>query len=198
MDLKCYYDFTCGYSYRAWSWLQTLKVQDPEIEVDWLPFLLKEVNRAAAEVSVLAGSTIESLAVLALAAAEALRGEPGADVYRKDLFHAMHDGGERPSRDDVMRIARRAGLDTDAFVRDEATWLEAVRQSHERGLSDWGVFGTPTLVLAGTSPMYLKLAAVPADGASALWDAVRSITVTFPEVAELKRPLSPVADPIRA
>lgn len=188
MNLTCYYDFTCEYSYRAWMWIERLKAAGTEIDVDWRPFVLKEVNRDGADPSLLAGPTIDSVAVLALAAAEALRGHAGSDTYRSETFHAMHDREERPNREEVMEIAERAALDTDSFWSDETLWLATVRDSHEGAVGRWGVFGTPTLVFADAAAIYLKLADLPAGDDRELWNSVTTITTKFPEITELKRP----------
>lgn len=186
-SLACYYDFTCGYSYRAWSWLERLKLVDGGVEIAWLPFVLKEVNRSDSEPSFLAGPRADRVAVLSLALAEALTGLPGAEAYRSALFDAMHKGEERPARDEILAIAARAGLDIDGFFRDEATWVEAVRQSHIGAEERWGAFGTPTIILEDKAAMYMKLKEVPPQGDLSLWEAITSITLAS-EVTELKRP----------
>ena len=188
MELACYYDFTCAYSYRAWTWFERQRAAEAAIDVDWRPFVLKEVNRAETDPSLLSGPAIDSVAVLSLAIAEALRGRPSAEAYRAATFNAMHAYGDRPDRDEVLEIARRAGLDTDAFQEGESRWLEAVRASHEGAVAELGVFGTPTLVFAGGGAAYLKLAALPPDGDGELWAAVTTIATGFPEMIELKRP----------
>ena len=188
-SLACYFDFTCGYSYRAWSWFEHLKLVDPGFEVAWFPFLLKEVNRTDAEPSLLGGPRGDGVAVLSLAVAEALRGLPAAEAYRSEVFVAMHDGRERPGREEVLTIAAQAGLDIDHFFRKEASWMEAVRQSHVGAVERWGVFGTPTLVLDDAAAMYLKLTEVPPEGQLSLWEDITSIMLRAPQVAELKRPV---------
>ena len=188
MKLSCFYDFTCEYSYRAWTWFERMRTAGSELEIDWHPFVLKEVNRGQ-EPSVLAGPTIDSVAVLALAIAEALRGEMGATSYHAETFHAMHAGDMRPLRDDVLEIAARAGLDTQTFWRDETLWLGSVRASHEGAVSSRGVFGTPTLVFDDDSAVFLKLAELPpAAKDRSRWDAVTTFATKLPEIAELTRP----------
>ena len=170
-------------------WIERLRAGGTELEVDWRPFVLKEVNRDQEEPSVLAGPSIDSVAVLALAIAEALRGETGAERYRAEIFDAMHSSDERPLRDDIIEMAARAGLDTDSFRRDEALWLGSVRASHEGAVAGRGIFGTPTLVFGDNSALYLKLRHLPpAANDRALWDSVTTFATEFPEVAELKRP----------
>lgn len=188
MDLVCYYDFTCGYSYRAWNWIERQRAAGAAIEVDWQPFVLKEVNRARTDPSLLSGPGIDSVAVQALAIAEALRGGRAAERYRSAMFIAMHGSDERPGEDEIVAVAERAGLDVDAFRKDEETWLRAVRSSHDSAVAELGVFGTPTLVFSGGRAMYLKLAELPEEGDEKLWDALTTITTDFPQVVELKRP----------
>lgn len=187
--MSCFYDFTCEYSCRASMWFERLRAGGIELEVDWRPFVLKEVNRQDGEPSVLAGPSIDSVAVLALAAAEALRAEAGAESYRAETFNAMHAGDERPLRDDVVEIAARAGLDIDSFRRDEALWLGSVRASHEGAVSARGVFGTPTLVFGDDSAVFLRLTELPpAAKDQSRWNAVTTFATTLPEISELKRP----------
>lgn len=189
MELSCFFDFTCEYSYRVWTWFERMRAAGTELEVDWRPFVLKEVNREDAEASVLTGPSIDSVAVLALAAAEALRGETGAENYRAEVFHAMHAGDDRPLRDDIVEMAARAGLDTDSFWRDETLWLGSVRASHEGAVAARKIFGTPTLVFGDNSALYLKLRDLPpAAHDPVLWDSVTTFATEFPEVVELKRP----------
>ena len=188
MEPACYFDFTCGYSYRAWAWIERQRAAGAELAVDWRPFVLKEINRTETDPSLLGGPGIGSVAVLSLAIAEALRGRAEADRYRTATFRAMHETGERPGRDQMLGIAESVGLDAGAFRKEEALWLATVRASHEDAVTRLGVFGTPTLVLDEGRAIYLKLAALPSDGDEDLWAALTTITTGFPEVIELKRP----------
>lgn len=187
-SVSCYFDFTCGYSYRFWSWFRQLRQLDTRLEVEWLPFVLKEVNRPEGKPSLLAGPKIESVAVFALAAAEAMRGLPRAEGFMSELFVAMHSGDERPGRDELATLADRSGLDVVRFLEEEAFWIERVRQSHVGAIGRWGVFGTPTLVLGDAAPMYLKLVEVPTEDHLSKWRTITSIALDSPEIAELKRP----------
>jgi 2-hydroxychromene-2-carboxylate isomerase len=188
VELAVYFDFTCGYSYRGWLWFERMREAGTKLDIEWRPFVLKEVNRAEGEDPFLSGSKITSVAVLALALAEALDdGEP-AEVFRSQVFQAMHESDQRPSKEEIIRIAAEVGLDQEAFWRDEASWLARVRDSHEQAVSGLGVFGTPTLVVDESHALYLKLEAVPRANDDVLLNAVLTVARDHLEVAELKRP----------
>ncbi len=188
MELAVYFDFTCGYSYRFWLWFERMRSDGADLTLDWRPFLLKEVNRRAGASSLLAGPKITSVAVLALALAEALTDKGGAETFRKEMFNAMHARDNRPSREEILGAAIEVGLDEDVFWREQGTWLGAVRKSHHKAVTTLGVFGTPTLVAENTRAMYVKLEDVPRADDRDLFRAIVSVTTDHPEVAELKRP----------
>ena len=189
MKLDCYFDFTCEYSYRLWLWFERLNQTLPDLEVHWRPFVLKEINREAGEPSPLERSTIESVAVLALALGEAMASGPHAGTYREQVFEAMHRGKDRPDREQLLAIAARAGLDISRFHETSSTWLDSVRASHEAAVSERGIFGTPTLVFSDAAVIFLKLSEVPSEARDLpLWEDISYIALGAPEVAELKRP----------
>lgn len=190
MELVCYFDFTCSYSYRAWLWFERLRAEGIDLAIRWRGFVLKEVNRGKDEPSLLVGPTIESVAVLALAVAQALPDEASTALYRSRIFDAMHAREERATRDDVVSIATQLGLDYDSFGSNEKLWLEKVRDEHMTAVNRRGVFGTPTLVLDDHASIYLKLTDLPSRSDIELWNSVTRIARS-PEVAELKRPSAP-------
>ena len=193
MEITCYFDYTCGYLYRGWLWLERLRAAGEELDITWASFVLKEVNRGDDEPSALAGPTIESVAVMALACGEALRDTDGWERYHEAAFTAMHAGPTRATIDDVAAIAGDCGLDAESFADQQQTWLEVVRRSHFDAIERWGVFGTPTVILEPDDAVYLKLAELPAEDDRRLWDALTRITVSYPEILELKR--AQAADP---
>lgn len=188
MGMTCYFDYTCSYSYRAWLWFERLEAAGEELDIAWQSFVLKEINRADDEPSALDGPAIESVAVLAHALGMALRGSEPWRQYHERTFRAMHESEPRATMDDVVRFATEAGMDLEAFRSQETSWLEKVRQKHFSAIERWRVFGTPTLVLDEKAAVYLKLEKLPDDSDRKLWDALWTISVSFPEVVELKRP----------
>ncbi len=146
MNVVCYFDYTCSYSYRAWLWLQRLQGVRRELEVSWRSFVLKEVNREADQPSALEGPAIDSVAVLALAVGAALRGSDSWLRYHDAVFRAMHSGGPRPVTEKVLLIAGEAGLDVGAFEKEQDVWLTQVAGEHAAALRQWGL-QTPASIL---------------------------------------------------
>lgn len=188
MKVTCFYDYTCVYSYRAWRWLDALATAIPVLEVSWAPFSLREINRPPDEPSLFEDESSGRISVFALALAHAAR-EADFDSYHRTVFGLMHQKHVRLRREDLLEVAAESGVDTGAFERDTARWVAAVAAEHSNGRDRWEVFGTPTLVLADESAVYLKLAEIPqAEQAEELWRALWTISVTHPELVEIKRP----------
>jgi hypothetical protein len=187
VDVACYFDYTCSYSYRAFRLFESLRPVQPELT--WRTFLLKEVNRPGEEPSYFSRGRIDSVGLLALALAHASR-TVDFGGFHATMFNAMHAENRRLSREDVCNIGADAGIDLTAFTRTEKKWVEAVASEHAGGVNHWGVFGTPTVIIGDESALYLKLAQVPssADAAAKLWEAVCTLAIAYPEVVEIKRP----------
>jgi 2-hydroxychromene-2-carboxylate isomerase len=188
MRVTCYFDYSCGYSYRASELFRVVGAARPELKVTWRTYLLKEVNRKDDEPSFFDASEIESLALLALALSHAARAKD-FEGYHTNTFEAFHRGTPKVTRDELLELASASGVDVDAVMGEQPAWIERVAQEHVEGRERWSVFGTPTLVLAGESAVYLKLSEVPEpDKAQELWDALWSLALSHPELVEIKRP----------
>jgi hypothetical protein len=81
-------------------------------------------------------------------------------------------------------------VDIRAFEEAKATWVSSVAREHAAASKRWGVFGTPMLVLDDKAAVYLKLSEPPPteEKACKLWEALWTISVTHPEIVEIKRP----------
>lgn len=186
MQVNCYYDYTCPYSYRAFVWLEAVRAAGPHLEVFWRTFSLKELNREPGSPSAFADAENASVSVLALALAQAAR-EVDFDRYHRAVFSAMHAEGRRLGQDDLLRFAAEAGVDGEGL--DWSRWLGALATEHREGAARFGVFGTPTLVLDGEAVVFLKLAEPPATGeAIPLWQSLCTLARCHPELLEIKRP----------
>ena len=158
--MRCYVDYTCGHSYRAWSWLRGV-----DAEIEWRTFSLKEVNRDPG--SPRAFELRESVSVLALALAHAAR-EHDFRRYHTAAFEAFH--ASRVSREDLLAAAAGAGVDTAAI--DEADLFAGVAREHDEARERWGIFGTPT-VISDDSVAFLRFEEIPTD--SSLLDRIRRL-----------------------
>ncbi|HVL89041.1 MAG TPA: hypothetical protein VM841_02275, partial [Actinomycetota bacterium] len=98
--MRCYVDYTCGHSYRLWSWLRGLNTG-----LDWRTFSLKEVNREPDEPR--AFENLGSISVLALALSHAAR-NAGFLRYHGAAFEAFHAG--RVAEEDLLVLAAQAGV----------------------------------------------------------------------------------------
>lgn len=190
MNVTCFYDYTCAYSWRAAQWLSDASRGDADVSVAWRTFSIKEANRDSTAPSpfVPAGS---GLSVVALALAHAAR-QCDFGRYHQDVFAAMHVAGDRVEEEQLLAIAADAGVDIDAFNQNRQTWLDAVAAEHREAVERHGVFGTPTLVFDGGTTTFVKLGQVPQPGeAAALWNAMCTLAVCHPELLEIKRPNHP-------
>jgi predicted DsbA family dithiol-disulfide isomerase len=192
MQVSCYFDYTCPYSYKALTWLRAARGGGADLEVAWRTFSLKEANRDPGTPSPFDDPGISSVSVLALALAHAARQAAGPadfDRYHLAVFQAMQVQRRRLDERALLELAGAAGVDVAAFDHDRARWLGAVAAEHRQAAGRLGVFGTPTLVLEGGAVIFIKLATPPAAGwAGELWQSLCTIARCHPELLEIKRP----------
>jgi len=188
MQVSCWYDYTCQYSWRAQRWLTRVQEGGGDLSVQWRTFSLKGANRDPAAPSPFDDPQISSLSVLALALAHAAR-EADFDQYHGAVFAAMHADGRHLDEGQLLAIAADAGVDLSAFEENRRRWLTAVAAEHRDAVVRHAVFGTPTLVLGGGATVFVKLAEVPpVHDDVALWQALCVLTTCHPEILEIKRP----------
>jgi hypothetical protein len=189
--LTVYFDFTCGYSYRAMHWLDLV----PDLRVEWRTFSLKEVNRDPEE-SWLEATSPPSVSVFAQALAHAARAGD-YDRYHHAVFEAMHGEHRRLSEEEFLQIAADAGADVDAFNRERGAWVARVRAEHYDAVERLGAYGTPTVVLEDAAA-YVRLAEVPASEVEArtIVDGLRGLASSTANLVEVFRPEGPRPTPI--
>lgn len=190
MNVTCFYDYTCPYSWRAVQWLGDAARGGADISVEWRTFSVKEANRDPTSPSPFA-SPGPGLSVLALALAHAAR-QVDFERYHQDVFSAMHVARVRVEEDQLLAFAADAGVDINDFNQRRPSWLDAVAAEHRDAVERHGVFGTPTLVFAGGTTTFVKLAQAPqSEEAAPLWQAMCTLAVCHPELLEIKRPKLP-------
>lgn len=183
--LEVFFDYTCGFSNRARRWLDALG----QVVAVWRPFSLMEQRRDDDGPTVFErGEHADNVSLIALAVHQAVRAG-GGDVgfYRNRMFDAWHEQPGRLSTDDIVGFGHAAGLGS--FDREAAFASLAAEHARARAL---GVFGTPTLLIAGQDAVFVKLDAVPnADQARLLWESLRRLPVEAPALREWQRVTAP-------
>lgn len=190
--LAVYYDYTCRYSYRALHWLDRAVAARPALKVDWRTFSLKEVNRPEDEPPYLRAGAEPSVSVLALALGHAAR-EADFSHYHHTVFEAMHGEERKLGEDDLLAIAKDAGV-TD-FDRDR--WTTEVGAEHKEAVALHGVYGTPTLLFDGAGS-YIRLTGFPESDEEALTllDSLDGVAAGRVNLVEVFRPDGPHPTPV--
>ena len=181
MTVGVFFDYTCGYSNRAWRWLDAL--EDPEI--DWRPFSLLEQNAGDDGPPVFEQAEYaDNPSLIALAVHEQVRVQGGdLRAYRQRMFAAWHEEPGRLSTSDIVDLGREAGL----RHFDREAGFSALAVSHARA-AELGVFGTPTLLLGPEQVVFVKLDAVPTiDRARPLFEAVGQLADGGQDLREWQR-----------
>ena len=194
MQLIVYFDYTCAYSYATAVWLRQVVAVEPDLVIEWRPFVLKETNRPPGEGLPFweQPGVMRTRTALAFAAGQAAaRQDPDAyDRFRFALQTAVH-GEPRDIREPgvLQTMAREAGLDVDRFGADleQPALLAEVGRSHQHAVEHYAVFGTPTLVFPNGCAVYLKLAPAPTDGEAArVFELLREINERHGAIQEIK------------
>lgn len=193
MQLIVYFDYTCPYSYAAAVWLQQVATVQHDLEIEWRPFVLNEVNRASEEHTPFwdQEAALHTRTGLAFQAGQAAvrQGDDVAERFRFLLQEAFDRHLDIRETGTLESLAREARLDLDRFAEDrhDRTLLSEVGRSHQEAVAQYGVFGTPTLVFPDGCAVYLKLAEPPPDTtAHRIFEQLRELVEQHPAVQEIK------------
>ena len=155
-------------------WLAKVREQSgQDIDVDWQPFSLAQVNNKEEGVVVwelpgaVDGSDPTLLAHKAGLAAKR-QGKEAFEAFFMALLKARHeDKVDLNDRDAIEAAAVTSGLDVGRFWEDAADpdLLREIGESHTKAVEDYGAFGVPTLVFDGQNPTFLKMFIPPDDQA---------------------------------
>jgi hypothetical protein len=115
------------------------------------------------------------------------------DEVLRPLYTAIgtrvHPGGQQIGRDVVAEAIAEVGLPADLIdAFDDTSWDDAVRASHQDGISRVGMdVGTPVIAVGDTAFFGPVVTPAPkGDAAGKLWDGVVLVAST-PGFYELKR-----------
>ena len=165
------------------------------LHVEWHSFPLEQVNNIQGPEWKLWEQPDEfrSRGLGAFRAAEAarLQGEEAFNRFRMALLRARHvDKRDIADRAVLTETAHEAGLDLERFQRDLAdrSLMKKIGEDYERGVQDYGIWGTPTLVFDGGQAAYMKVRpAPPAEDSVRVFEELRDV-ISRPYVIEIKRP----------
>ncbi|MCA1833986.1 MAG: DsbA family protein [Actinomycetota bacterium] len=192
MQISVAFDFRCGYSYKAARFLRALEKAGEDVQVDWRPFSLEQVNEEHGEgLWLWEHPEIETGSFLGLAAALWVKQKaPGAfPAFLWRAFGVMHDDGRKIDRDTIRSIANEAGADVPgleaAIDNGDARALAA---NEYFDLQRQGVFGTPTFFFPGRDGVYVRLRGQWKDDAhrKRVWNQIQALAAEN-IVGELKR-----------
>ena len=189
-----YFDPVCPFAWAASRWLHD-RAAAHDAEVDWHLMSLAILNENEEPESDEQRRQLETARRLGrvVAAATAKAGADAIDPLYTALGKRIHHAGDEMTPAVVSEVLTEAGLPAElADAMDDASFDDAVRESHQRGQDALGEDGgSPILGIDGTFFFGPVLADLPAgDEADALYSSLVTLagTSTF---AQLKRPADP-------
>ena len=171
-----------------------------EVEVDWQPFSLAQVNSDKGEdfkfweqPGALDGSDPTLLAHQAGLAAKR-QGKERFEAFFMALLRARHE--DRADLNDPAVIEEagiKAGLDIGQFKEDlvDPELLKIIGESHTKAVEEYGAFGVPTFIFPSGNVAFLKMFIPPAEEAAQVYESVTRVMSDAKYVGEIKRPQPP-------
>ena len=187
--------------YNAAVWLTKVReTTGQEIEVDWQPFSLAQVNSKKGEdfkyweqPGALDGSDPTLLAHQAGLAAKR-QGKEAFESFFMVLLRARHeDKVDLNDRAIIEDAAVRAGLDLARFREDlvDPELLKIIGESHTKAVEEYGAFGVPTFIFPSGNIAFLKMFIPPEEEAAEIYESVTKVMAESKYVGEVKRPSPP-------
>jgi len=197
LNVDVFFDYLCPFVYRASLLLDAVQRSGTrDIKVHWRYFSLTQVNSKNDGWTVWTAPASEMVrGRLAFAAAEAARRQGRFDAFHHALLSARHRHRLDIDAPDVIDdVARAAEVDVDRLRSDVADpgILDALASDHMHGVSEHGIFGTPTLVFADGASAYVRLAEpVAGDNSLEVFERLLAVAASEPRILEIKRPHKP-------
>ena len=187
--------------YNAAVWLAKVReASGKEIDIDWQPFSLAQVNsdkgpdfKLWEQPEHLDGSNPALLAHRAGLSAKR-QGKDAFESFFITLLKARHE--DKVDLNDPVVIedaVTKAGLDMARFREDLADpdLLRELGESHTRAVEEYGAFGVPTFVFPSGNAAFLKLFIPPEEQSEEMYDSLVKVMSEFGHLGELKRPQPP-------
>jgi predicted DsbA family dithiol-disulfide isomerase len=198
IELEVFYDYFCPFVYRASVLLQNVG-RTRQVKVAWRYFSLAQVNSKDDGWTVWDAPDSEHVkGRLAFKAAEAARRQGRFEQLHMPLLMARHrDRLDIDQPEVVERVAVDGGLDLERFRKDvsDPEILNGLARDHRQGVSEHGIFGTPTFVFPDGASAYVRLAEAPeGPDAQRVFDHLVAVAGGEPSILEIKRPRKPTPD----
>ncbi len=182
-------------------WLKQVRdTTGDEVNVDWQPFSLAQVNsdkgpdfKLWEQPEHLDGSNPALLAHRAGLSAKR-QGNEAFESFFITLLKARHEDKVDLNDPAVIEEAvTKAGLDMARFREDLADpdLLRELGESHTRAVEEYGAFGVPTFVFPSGKAAFLKLFVPPEEQSEEMYDSLVKVMGEFGHLGELKRPQPP-------
>ena len=170
-----------------------------DIEVDWQPFLLSEINNKESDIKIWDQPEVRDGSDKALLAhqsglAAKRQGKEAFESFFITLLKARHEDKKDLTDPAVMEEAAiKAGLDMARFREDVADpdLLRELGESHTKAVEEYGAFGVPTFVFPSGNAAFLKMFIPPDEQAAEMYETLVKTMSEFAHVGELKRPQPP-------
>jgi predicted DsbA family dithiol-disulfide isomerase len=198
--IDVYFDYACPFADSAARWASELKKQiGDEVQFEFKFFPLEQVNAPADVEEAIWDLPRENRSAarrsMQAGAAALQQGNEAFDAFNLELMKLKHsEGQDHGKRASILEAARRAGLNMTQFEEDleDDDLLDLVREHYEAGVSEHGVFGTPTFVFPSGAAVYLQVLPAPtADEAVPLWRQFAATAEGRPNYREFKRARRP-------
>ncbi len=195
-----YFDYACPFADSAARWVSELKKQiGDEVQFEFKFFPLEQVNAPADVEEAIWDLPRENRSParhsMQAGAAALQQGNEAFDAFNLELMKLKHsEGQEHGKRASILEAAKRAGLNMIQFEEDleDDELLDLVREHYEVGISEHGVFGTPTFVFPSGAAVYLQILPAPtAEEAVPLWREFVATAEGRPNYREFKRARRP-------
>lgn len=192
MDATFFFDPACPFTWRTSRWLVSV-APARGVNVQWRAFSLSILNEGKVPEQYRPMMEASSRALRLVEALRADRRHDDIATFYTELGTRTHDAGAPLTDEIVVASAEAAGVADPKAVLDDASWDEAVRESHTEAVESAGPdIGSPVLMIEGASrgvhgPI---IGEVPAEEeARQIWDAVVTLvrSETFFEVKRGRR-----------
>ncbi len=171
-----------------------------EVNVDWQPFSLEQVNSDKGEEfkfweqpGALDGSDNTLLAHRAGLAAKR-QGKEAFESFFMALLKLRHEDRRSLTEMEVMEEAvANSGIDMARFREDLADpdLLREIAESHTEAVDTYGAFGVPTYVFPNGSTAFVKMHIPPDEQAGEIYESLTRVITDAQHVGEVKRPSPP-------